>query len=83
MPQRSYVVKKHKDSHGDNHTIPCCWDDCGRDGVELYKYVEVTSENRLVYLFCSEKHRQYWKYASKLGHGKLPTGWKNQYLPLR
>lgn len=81
--QINALVRKHTDTHGDGHTIPCCWSDCGRDGVELHKIVEARRDgSKLIFLFCSEKHRVYYSSASRYGHGNLPPGWKNQYIPL-
>jgi hypothetical protein len=73
--------------------VMCAWDDCEHDGYEMYKCVVETGnvqggyESRpLTYIFCSERHRQYWiqsgrqaqrGYAPEYMHGMLPPGYRN------
>lgn len=49
----------------------CCWDDCEKPGVEMHKIVF----ERISYVFCSERHRQYFAY-SHMSLGNLPPGAK-------
>jgi hypothetical protein len=55
--------------------IPCCWDDCTRDGVELHKCVVREPTGRAHYVFCSERHRQFW-INSHRDNGRLPAGFR-------
>lgn len=66
------------DAQGDRH-IKCAWDECERDGYELHKvrvnygsndYPQVTN-----YVFCTERHRQYWIYGHRR-YGNLPPGYR-------
>lgn len=49
----------------------CCWDECGQWGV-----AEIFELMGLYYIFCSERHREYWK-NSVMDNGNLPAGMRN------
>ena len=60
----------------------CCWDECDADGYDLYK-ARVRDTGPGVepavftwFLFCSERHKQYWvdSYLHPGTHGRLQTG---------
>lgn len=59
--------------------IPCCWDDCRRDGVELHKarVRERTEHGPGVahYVFCSERHKMFWVNSHR-DNGNLPAGYR-------
>jgi hypothetical protein len=55
--------------------LPCCWDDCTRDGVELHKTTVKEPTGNANYVFCSERHRQYW-INSHRNNGMLPAGYR-------
>lgn len=60
----------------------CCWDECDRDGYDLYKtrvrdtMPGVEPAVFTFFLFCSERHKQYWvdSYLHPGTHGRLQTG---------
>lgn len=60
----------------------CCWDQCDTDGYDLYKARVRDTAHGIEpaiftwYLFCSERHKQYWvdSYLHPGTHGKLQTG---------
>lgn len=66
--------------------LPCIWDDCWRDGDNRIR-VEVDHDapkfpgEKLVYIFCSERHRDYWRNSTR-DRGNLPTGSKGLLGPL-
>lgn len=53
--------------------IPCCWLDCFKDGVELHKVVIPQPGETINYVFCSERHRQYFIHSHR-DMGNLPPG---------
>jgi len=72
--------------------IHCGWDDCEKHGFEMYK-VKIHTEKpgypeRIVnFVFCTERHRQYFIQSYNQGqagmhpdymHGKLPPGFRNR-----
>lgn len=71
--------------------IHCGWDDCEKTGYECYKVRQHTErpgspERILNWVFCSERHRQYFiqssqqsaaGYSPEYMHGKLPKGYRN------
>jgi hypothetical protein len=92
---RHAIVEKkviNLDHAGDRHVM-CAWDVCEKDGYENYKFVEETGNvaagwpsRPLTYVFCSEKHRQYWLqsyrqakagHSKEFMHGMLPKGYRN------
>lgn len=50
------------------HYVICAWSDCDNDATELYKIRVATHEETypgaeerfMNYVFCSERHKQYW-----------------------
>lgn len=80
-------------SRDSGNWLLCCWDDCERFGYEIH-HVTINDAKpgyppKLVkFVFCSERHRQYWldelpvdKGPNRTGlHGTLATG--NKSLPL-
>lgn len=60
--------------------LPCCWDTCESPGDNQVR-VEVPHDaprwpgEKLVYIFCSERHQGYW-LNSTFSRGNLPTGSK-------
>ena len=67
------------------HWIPCCWFECEKDGVELYKTVfhehskglkcDNPMSQHVNFVFCSERHRQLYLH-SHIQMGKLPPGYR-------
>lgn len=62
----------------------CGWDTCEKDGYECYKTRERISApgyplEYLTYVFCTEKHRQYW-INSVIDCNNLPAGYKRSIL---
>ncbi len=55
--------------------IPCCWDDCFKDGVQLHTCRVKEPTGTAHYVFCSERHRQYW-INSHRRNGQLPPGFR-------
>lgn len=45
-----------------NH-LPCCWDDCERDGYDEIKVVVKEPQKQLHYVFCSERHKRLYLNA--------------------
>lgn len=78
MRQHAVISKAviNMDQHGDRHIV-CAWDDCERDGYELYKctvnYGGTEQAQIVRYVFCSERHRQYWIHSHR-SYGNLPSG---------
>ncbi len=95
---RAIVARKainfdHAANGGTVKFVMCAWDDCEKSGYELYKVVIETGNIKngspsrpLTYIFCCERHRQYWVNASlqaKRGftdhlYGSLPPGYRNR-----
>lgn len=49
---------------GTGRVLPCCWDDCQRDGDDRIQIRTAHTQPRydgeqLVYIYCSERHRDY------------------------
>jgi hypothetical protein len=98
--RRDIVLKKainmdHAANGGTVKFVMCAWDDCEKDGYEMYKLVTQTGNPNyhdamgndysrpLTYLFCCERHRQYWingslqakrGYEKEFLYGNLPKG---------
>lgn len=53
----------------------CCWDTCTRDGVELHKVVVREPTGNACYVFCSERHRQFFIHSHRR-NGTLPPGFR-------
>lgn len=63
--------------------LPCCWDDCWRNGDERYRIVVAhdaparrEAGDTLTYIFCSERHRELYAHAAgRAGqYGNMPAG---------
>jgi hypothetical protein len=70
--------------HGGAKHVMCAWDTCEKDGLESNKCVERISApgyelQTLTYVFCSERHRQYWIHST-VRSGELPAGYKRSIL---
>jgi len=60
----------------------CCWDGCDNNGCDLYKarvrdtMPGIEPAVFTWYLFCTERHKQYWvdSYLHPGTHGRLQTG---------
>lgn len=78
--QHAIIERKviNLDHAGDRHVM-CAWDDCERDGVELHKivvnYGKADTPHKVAHVFCSEKHKEYWKNSAK-SYGNLPPGYR-------
>lgn len=59
--------------------VLCAWADCEKDGYELFKvrvnYGTSAAPHVLNYVFCSERHRQYFVHSHR-AYGHLPPGHK-------
>jgi hypothetical protein len=69
---------------GDGRHVLCSWDTCEDDGYELYKVRVNTGaegyETRYMnYVFCSERHKQYWLANCTPGsNNNLPPGFRTR-----
>lgn len=55
----------------------CCWQDCERDGFELFKVIDREHQTEpTAFVFCSERHKHYW-LNSHVHNGMLPAGMRN------
>jgi len=83
MSNRNEKVVINLDHAGDRH-IMCAWDDCERDGYELYKavvnYGKADTPRLVSHVFCCERHKQYWINSVK-SYGRLPAGSRLCLLP--
>ena len=88
--------------HGGTKMVTCAWSDCERDGYENNKIIihehaktigcSSPLAKHIHYVFCSERHRNYWGESSgwranRLAeqhqgriHGMLPTGSRGSIL---
>jgi hypothetical protein len=78
--QRKAINLDHGVNGGPTKYIMCAWDDCEKDGFELYKCrVNTGAAGRgkryITYVFCSERHKQYWVNSTR-GYGRLPAGYR-------
>lgn len=85
---RHGIVQKKVINHdsGDGRKIICAWDTCENDGYEMYHirvrthdetYAKADPRNErfMHYVFCSERHKQYWLAAIRPGNNNnLPPG---------
>jgi hypothetical protein len=85
MTRQHGIVDKvviNLDHAGDRH-VACAWDDCERDGYETNKvkvnYGKVDTPQIVQYVFCTERHRQFW-INSHRSYGKLPPGFKRSFI---
>lgn len=85
--QHAIIEKKiiNHDSGTGRHII-CAWSDCERDGYESNKVVVHTGQSGyevrdMHYVFCTERHRQYWLHDARPGGGNnLPPGYKRSIV---
>lgn len=61
--------------------ILCAWDECDRQGYELYKVRVREGQTIIQYVFCSERHKQYWIESSRSLSGRLPSGARSMLAP--
>lgn len=61
-------------SHDSGQWILCAWDECERQGYELYKARVNERQHIIQYIFCSERHKMYW-VNSHIKFGKVPDGY--------
>lgn len=62
----------------DPHTqepLLCCWDDCGQYGHDEHGENFREGGKSVRYIFCSDRHRQYWRHSS-ISNGNLPAGFR-------
>lgn len=90
MNRRHAIIEKKVINHdrGGTHVM-CAWDDCEKDGVELHKVRVLDTKPGITptyihYVFCSERHRQYWINSAprdgSIGYGNLPAGYRSSIL---
>jgi hypothetical protein len=81
---RHGIVQKKVINHDRGGTyVMCAWDTCEKSGYEIYKCVErdhspgyaSTDAKTITYVFCSERHRQYFIH-SVIKANDLPPGFK-------
>jgi hypothetical protein len=73
MPERGRVRKALINMQTGAH-LACCWEDCRRDGVQLHQVRVREGESTVTYVFCSERHKQYYLH-SHVSYGNLPAGY--------
>lgn len=83
---RHAIVHKKIINHDRGGTyVLCAWDTCEKPGYEMYKCVEHDStpgygeDKTLTYVFCSERHRQYFIH-SVIRANDLPPGFKRSII---
>lgn len=74
------VITKKVVNHDRGGTfVACAWDDCDKDGYELFKvrvnYGTAAVPHVVNYVFCSERHKGYWVHSHR-AYGHLPPGQK-------
>lgn len=77
------VLNLDKARSGEVRWLPCCWDECERDGVTLHRArfhdhprtiaCDAPDSKHVWYVFCSERHRQYFLHSHH-AYGRLPAG---------
>jgi hypothetical protein len=78
---RHAILDKKVINHDRGGTyVMCGWDTCEKDGRESNKCVETISapgypKQTLTYVFCSERHRQYFIHSTVRAND-LPPGYK-------
>lgn len=68
---------------GTGRILPCCWDDCERNGHDEYKIIvhnKVKTNPPLHYIFCSERHKMLYA-NSHYRHGFLAAGCQSLPTP--
>jgi hypothetical protein len=87
---RHAILHKKAINHDRGGTyVMCGWDDCTKDGYEMYKAVEflgyepIIWEGRIQYLtktltfiFCSQRHKDYFQHSTVRAN-MLPPGSKS------
>lgn len=81
------ILSLDKAARGETVWLLCCWAECERQGVDLYKtrhHAHATGlkcddplSKHPIYVFCSERHRQYFLH-SHVKNGQLPPGSRNR-----
>ena len=71
--------------HDGNRNVMCAWDTCEKDGYESFKVVKhlgkEKGERTMTYVFCTERHRQYWIASMRPGNNNnLPPGFRRSIL---
>ncbi|MHB1595390.1 MAG: hypothetical protein ACYCO9_16405 [Streptosporangiaceae bacterium] len=75
------VIVRDGDHEGEK--IVCAWLDCDKDGYMLYHVATNEAKpgfpRRLArYVFCSERHKQYWLNSHRPGMGAgMAPGYRN------
>ena len=77
---RGKVCSKNVRDRTDGSRLLCCWLDCERYGLELFKAREYLGDDGggpiyTWYVFCSERHKMYWVNSTR-DHFNLPAGYK-------
>lgn len=85
--EKRVIVNEGENNPQTGTRIFCAWDDCDRDGFELYKLVVNYAKPgfppyRTTYVFCSERHRLYFLNSHR-DFGNLPAGTRSALLPGR
>lgn len=77
------VLDRENAERLDEHHLLCCWDDCEKYGLELYKlrvkYGTPGYPYNTWYVFCSERHLQYWRNSHRDLYN-LPPGYKRSII---
>lgn len=80
MSERRRVERAVINTQTGRHVL-CCWvgpggDSCEREGREMYKKVVPEGTTTVTYIFCTERHLQYFEH-SHLAFGNLPKGMRS------
>lgn len=92
MPVRGTTLHRHAilmkkvinlDHDGSKHVM-CAWDTCEKDGFENNKVVahegaKGYETKDITYVFCSERHKQYWLHST-VSCNNLPPGYRSSIL---
>lgn len=73
MPQDIRIRKVYNMSTGNR--LMCCWTDCDRDGTTLHEVRVREGVRRIIYVFCSERHRLLFAHSHR-DMGNLPPGYR-------
>lgn len=69
--------------HDGDRKVCCAWDECERDGYDSFKvrvnYGTPNAPKMVRYVFCTEKHRQYWLNSTR-SYGNAGEGWRRSIL---
>lgn len=79
---RKVIIREGEQQGG---KILCGWDDCEKDGVMLHHIAVNQAKpgfppSLARYVFCSDRHKQYWAHSHRLGYGNLPAGSRSTIL---